>query len=160
MGTRISLQGSHFFRFSSMDVLSASHRRVLQSLFRSRIPLENPPEEVSELRRLRGLKELCTRPALQNLPGMNECRLFTGLPRKPHFVRDDHEFNALFLKFRHDVKHLGRIFRIERARGLVKEQEPGLRRHGACNGCALLLSARKFRRQFQRMIRETKPFHF
>lgn len=87
---------------------------------------------------------------------MYECRLFAGLSRKPHFVGDDHEFNALFLKLRHDIEHLGRVFRIERARGFIKKQELRLRRHGARNGGALLLTAREFRRELFGMIRKTK----
>ena len=43
----------------------------------------------------------------------------------------------------HDVEHFELVLGVEGARGLVEQQHLGRRRHGACDGNALLLSARE-----------------
>ena len=62
------------------------------------------------------------------------------MPREAHLVRDDDEVVPGILELIHDVKHLYRVFRVERAGGLVKEEELRPRRRRTGYRRALLLA--------------------
>ena len=79
----------------------------------------------------------------QQAPAVQERHLVAGAAGEAHLVRDHDEAGAGLLEVADEVKHIIRVLGVEGARGLVEQQHLGRRRHGACDGNALLLSARE-----------------
>jgi hypothetical protein len=72
---------------------------------------------------------------------MQERDVFACVARKTHLVRHDDEADAVGLQLAYHIQHLSGEFGIQRAGGLVQQQQAGAGRDGPRDGDALLLAA-------------------
>lgn len=70
---------------------------------------------------------------------------------KSHLMSDDDKIHPFFLQLIHDIQHLGRVFRIEGAGRLIKQQKLWFGGHGFGDGDPLLPAAGKGRRFLSRI---------
>src|SRR5262245_45666018 len=105
--------------------------------------LDDPLEELLRPRLARRAEDLLGRPFLEDDAGVEEADAVRDVPREAHLVCRDEHRHALGGELPDHGQHLGDELRVERARDLVEQHEPGLHRECADDRNALLLAARE-----------------